>query len=152
MKKKQRELLILLELRKNSRNSSVEISKNANIPLSTTTDKLKKLNQTTIQKNISLINFNNVGYNTRVILIIKTNNKEKLKTFLLNKQCINSISRINNKSFLIEAIFKNLKELEEFKEKVYNIGIEELKIHHVIEEIKKEDFLTKQDHLSLINS
>lgn len=147
----QRELLIIAELRKNSRQSLAEIARKTNIPISTIFDKLIKLNKIIIEKNVSLFNFDKVGYNVRVNFIIKCNKKKELKNFLLNKPNVNSAHGINNgANFLIECFFKSFSELELFKEELADFGIEDLKEHHIVEEIKKEEFLTKEVHLSMV--
>lgn len=144
-----KDILILAELRKDSRQSLADISRKTGIPVSTIFDKLIKLNKDVLKKNVSLFDFDKMGYGVRVNFIIKCKKERGIKDFLLSNTNINSAYRINNGGdFLIECIFKNLYELEIFKEELANFGIEDLKEHHIVEEIKKEEFLTKKEHLS----
>jgi DNA-binding Lrp family transcriptional regulator len=145
-----RELKILSELRKNSRQSLTQISRKINIPVSTIFDKLIKLNNAIIKKNISLFDFDKLGYNIKVNFIVKNPSKKHFKKFLLNKININSLYRINNyNNYHIECFFKNLNELEIFKEELIDLGIKDLKEYHVVEEIKKEEFFTKPIHIEM---
>ncbi len=146
----EKELLILSELRKNSRQSLAEISRKTNIPISTVFDKLIKLDKLIIKKNVSLFNFDKMGYGIKVNFIVKCKKKQEIKDFLLNKTNVNSVYGINNGSdFIIECLFKTMCELELFKEELADFGIEDLKEHHIIEEIKREDFLTQQTHIKM---
>lgn len=147
----EKELLILIELRRNSRQSLANISSKTNIPVSTIFDKLVKINKLIIKKNIVLFDFDKVGYNVRVNFIIKCKKEREIKEFLLNKNDVNSVYGINNGGdFLIECLFKSMYELELFKEELADFAIEYSEEYHIVEEIKKEDFLTKREHLNMV--
>lgn len=144
----EKELLILSELRKDSRQSLAEISRKTNIPLSTVFDKLVRLKKAVIKKNISLFDFDKAGYNIQVNFIFKSKDNE-IRDFLLNKTNVNSAYIMNKGDFFAECFFRNMSGLERFKDELNGFKIEELREHHIIEEIKKEDFFTKQEHIDM---
>jgi DNA-binding Lrp family transcriptional regulator len=147
----EKELLILLELRKNSRQSLAEISRRTNIPISTVFDKMMRLNDCIVKKNISLYDFGMMGYGIQVNFFIKCVRKREINDYLFNNIYVNSVSRINNGSdFFVECFFKDMAELERFNEELQRFGIEELKQHHIVEEIKKEEFFTKRAHMKMV--
>lgn len=146
-----RDLLILIELRKNSRQSLASISRKTNIPVSTIFDKLINLNKSIIKRSMSLFNFSEIGYPLKVNFIIKCKENKGIKNFLLNKDSVNTIYRINNgDDFFVECIFKDMLELESFKMELIDFGIERLKEHSIVEEIKIEDFFTKKEHHKML--
>ena len=138
-----KELSILSHLRKDSRKSLSKISKETGIPLSTVFDNLGKLEKKVIKKYVSLIDFSKMGYNLKVNFILKSGDKkEELKQFLLSNKNVNSLLRLNGEAdFLVEGIFKDMKELEEFNNKLDGHKIVNKMEHHIIEEIKTEGFI-----------
>ena len=137
----EKEALLLKYLRGNSRISLAKISKETNIPLSTLCDSLKRLESNAIKKHVSLTNFSNIGYNIKVNFAISTGQKQKLKEFLLKHPNINSLSSlINGHDFFAECIFRDLKEVNEFKESLEKFNITKIEDTFIIDELKKEGF------------
>ncbi len=140
-----KDLEIITQLRKNARESLTRMSKKTSIPVSTIYDRLKVHENSLIKKFTSLIDFNELGFMTRVYIAIKVGSDKKdiLKEHLSKHPNINSFFRINNDyDFLVEGIFKNIKQLQEFMdnlEKRFNV---ETKIFYIVEDIKREAFLT----------
>ena len=139
-----KELKLLQHLRINSREKLTSISKKTKIPISTLFDLLKELNQSHIKKHTILLDFEALGYHTQanVFLKVPQEKKELLIKHLQHHPNINSVYKINNNwSFIIETIHKNVKELDNFLEKITDtFKIEKKEIHYLIEEIKKEGF------------
>jgi len=141
--------LILTELRKNARTPLAEISRNTNIPVSTIFDRLKKLEKKIIHKHTSLIDYSKINHNMVVNFIIKIDEPErkKLKDFLDKHRNVNSIYKITTGyDFMVECVFKDMKQIAEFNEDLLNFKIKNKEQFHVIEELKKEQFLTKKEH------
>ena len=138
-----KELSILNHLRKDSRKSLSKISKETGIPLSTVFDNLRKLEKKIIKRYVSLIDFSKIGYDLEVSFILDAGNgKDELKQFLILNHNVNSILSLGGRfDFLIECIFKDMKELENFKDKLDRYDIKGKKEHHIIEEIKIEGFI-----------
>lgn len=142
---KQKELLIIASLRKNSRQSLTDMSKRINIPISTIFDRLRIHERTIIRKHTSIIDFSKLGYNLKTKIVIKVHNDDKmaLKTLLMKHQSINSVYKLGDGfDFMVEGIFESLKELEDFSDLLDNqLRIENKKIYYVIEDMKREEFL-----------
>ncbi|MFW6383289.1 MAG: Lrp/AsnC family transcriptional regulator [Nanoarchaeota archaeon] len=150
------DLLLIASLRKNARETLTNMSKRVGMPVSTIFDKLKVFKGNEIKKHTSLIDFSKLGFGTRAVMILKArkNEREKLKGFLEKSHHINSISRINNGyDFIVDVIFKNLKELEEFGEKLEEkYKIKSKQNFYIIEDIKREDFLSDPEHVKLLEN
>ena len=141
-----KEILILSNLRKNGREKLTNISKETSIPVSTIFDKIKSYEASLIIKRHScLLNFSKLGYEIDVCLLIKSekDEREKLKEFLEQKNCLNSIFRITSSyDFLVEGIFKDMQELHDFLEKMEEtFNLTRIEVLYIVGELKRENFL-----------
>ena len=140
-----KDLRILSHLRQNSRLTLTMMSKRTNIPISTIYDRLKLHTGGIIQRFTSLIDFSSLGYTTRANLIVKVSreNRDELREFLMKHPNVNCVFKINNEfDFMVETVFKNIKEVEEFKDKLEGrFSVEDMKIFYVVEDLKREGFL-----------
>lgn len=137
-------------LRENSREKLTTISKKTQIPISTLFDTLKELQGTLITKNTILLDFSKFGFDARAQVLLKVNqeNKDKLKKHLQCHPNVNNVYKINNGwNFIVEVVYKNIKEIDvflELLEKKY--GLVDKQIHYLIDDVKREGFsLTIQD-------
>lgn len=138
---KEKELVLLKHLRENARKSFVKISKEVQIPVSTLFDVLGRLERNVILKHTSLVDFSKLGYSLKVNFIIACEDKHKVKKFLLEHSNVNTLSSlINGSDFFVECIFKDMKEVMNFREDMQYIGIKDIEEIFVVEEIKKEEF------------
>ena len=143
-----KDLLVLVNLRRNSRKNLTSISRDTQIPVTTVFDKVRRLNLGIIKKHTSLLDFSRLGYNTQVNLALLCKNKKETLAFLKQHSNVNAIYGLERDyDYYVELIFRNLKELEEFTEKLDDLGVKKFESHHVIEELKKEAFLTDIAHL-----
>ena len=135
----EKELLILSHLRENSRKSMAEISRQTDIPISTVFDKIKKLENILVTKHTSLIDFSKLGFNIKIGVLLKTNKKLGLRNFLINNKNVNLAYRVDKGfDYFIEAIFRDVREFDSFKEQIKIFDIEKINFHPIIEDIKKE--------------
>ena len=144
--------LIITELRNNARMALADISRNTGIPVSTIFDKLKKLEERCVHKHTSLIDFSKVNYNMIVNFVLRVEEKEreKVRSFLLKHNNINNVFRLNSGyDFLVEGVFRDMKQIEDFNEEIMKFKIVSKKDFHVIEELKKEEFLSEKEHFDL---
>jgi DNA-binding Lrp family transcriptional regulator len=142
---KNSDLKLISHLRKNSRQTLTEISKETRIPISTLYDKLKVHENSVILKHTTLLDFSKLGFNCRANILLKAAREErdKLGSYLKAHPSINNLYKINNGyDFLAEGVFYNVKELEDFMDTLdKTFPIEEKKTHYVIEDLKREEFL-----------
>ena len=138
-----KELVLMAHIRKNSRVRLTQISKQTGIPVSTLFDMLKST--PLVAKFSALLDFPQLGFNTKAMLLLKAgkDSKDVLKAHLMKHQGINSMYRVNNGyDFLVEVVFRNMVELEEFIEKLENeYGIKTKEVHYLLEDLRREDFL-----------
>ena len=148
---KQKDMRIITYLRTNARMPLTLISRKTKIPVSTIFDRLKANENNIIIKHTSLIDFSKLGYNIRTNIAIKVdrNDKEALKKFLIMHHAANSVYKVSNEfDFMVECIFKQIKDMDEFMENLENkFKIQEKKAYFIIEDIKKEAFMSNPDLL-----
>ena len=112
-----KEMLILANLRNNARETLTKMSRKTSIPVSTIFEKLKTYESGLIKKYTSLIDFTKLGYNTRATILVKTTKeyRDKLRQHLLLDKSLNSVYKINNGyDFMLEGIFREIKDVEQF--------------------------------------
>ncbi len=138
----EKETKLLKHLRENSRESLTSISAKTGIPVSTLFDVLKKLESGVIIKHVPLLDFSKIGYNIRVNFAINSKNNSKMREFLANHRNVNSLSSLidNNFSIFAECLFKNLKEMSDFKDSLSRFEVTNISENFIVEELKKEDF------------
>jgi len=149
-----KDMLILTYLRRNARITLTNLSKKTRIPISTLFDKLKLHEKDVIIKHTALFDFAKLGYNTKANIILKVNKtqRDELKDHLAKHQNINTVYRITNGfDFMIEGIFKNIVEMEDFIDRLEDkFDITEKKTFYVIDDIKREEFLTQTELLPIM--
>ena len=141
----ERELIILSHFRQNGRKSLTKISRETGIPISTLFEKLKQLQHNVILKPTALLNFNKIGFNVMVKILLKANKDKKIELcdYLVNNLNVNSIVSLSNGyDFFIETIFRNLKEFKCFTDRLEDFDIVEKEDFFVIEDLKRESFLS----------
>ena len=69
--------------------------------------------------------------------------RDDLRSFLVAHANVNCVFKINNEyDFIAETVFKNIRDVEEFKEKLEErFPLQGLKIFYVVEDLKREGFL-----------
>ncbi len=149
-----KDILLLCELRKNARESLTNISKKTGIAISTLFDRLKLQEKELIKKHTALIDFSKLGYTARANISLKVNKEDKKSClgFLQGHQNINSIYKINNGyDYLVEAVFRNIKDLEEFVEQIEErFNIEKKDVFYIIDELKREEFMADKELASIV--
>ena len=150
---KQKEIELLGHFRSNARATLTEMSKATRIPVSTIFDKLRQYEDgLIIKKHTTLLDFRKLGYDIKIQLLVMVDKgqREGLQRFLAIHPKVNTVFRVNNGyDFLIEAIFRDMNELDEFTRKLDEHGIREKKEFFVMEEIKREEFMAYKDNLGV---
>lgn len=148
-----KEILLLTYLRNNARESLTRISRHTNIPVSTIFDRIKTYQGNIIKKHTTLLNFQQLGFDIKLYMLFKVKKEQKndFLTFLLNHTNTNSLFRVNSGfDYMAEFVFKDMSKLSDFNEQIEKFQIEERKEFFVLEDIKRESFLTKQIDIELL--
>ncbi|MFC1697000.1 Lrp/AsnC family transcriptional regulator [Nanoarchaeota archaeon] len=142
-----KDFLIIKQLRKNSRQSLTNISETTKIPVTTVYDRMKNIFSKMINKHTCLVNYPALGLNGRahIALRIEHSTRMPLQNYLLEHKNVNALYIINyGYDLLLEVVFKDLGEIKNFVENLnMNFNIVSVQIHHIIDELQRESFLTK---------
>jgi Lrp/AsnC family transcriptional regulator, leucine-responsive regulatory protein len=146
MKLKNKDLLLMSYFRNNARENLTKISRQTQIPVSTIFQRLREFEKGPIQKHTTLLDFRQLGFDLRLnmMIAITKENKETCKQYLIKNDHVNSLYKINNGfDYMIECIFKNMSELQRFLDIIEKYGILQKLEVFILEDIKREEFLTK---------
>ena len=148
---KEKDLKVLSHFRNNARESLTKMSKKTKVPVSTIFDRLREYeNSSLIKKHTSIIDFKALGFGVRTHLVLRSDRskRDQLKDFLTKHNSVNNVFRISNGfDFFVEAIFKNLDELDIFNKLLENYKLEDRQEFFVMEDIKREDFLCHKENI-----
>lgn len=140
------DLKLISNLRKNSRATLTYISKKTRIPITTLHNRLRHHQEDLILKHTTLIDFSKIGFLCRANIMLRTDreNRDRLGNYLKAHPAVNNLFKINNGfDFMVEGVFAHIKDMEDFLEEIETrFGLEEKKTHHIIDDIKREDFMT----------
>lgn len=148
-----KDILLMTFLRNNARENLTRISRLTSIPVSTIFDRLKEFEKEIIKKHTTLIDFKKIGFDIKIDMLIKVlkEQKDELKEFLIKNENINSVFKVNNGfDFLIEAIFKDMNDLQRFIELLERFNIENKQEIFILEDLKREGFLADKNHAELL--
>ncbi len=137
------DLVIVAHLRQNARISLTKLAHKTGMPVSTLYDRVHALDRLGVTRLCALLDFGTLGFRTQAMLLLKTTKRDELQEYLRTAWPVNTLVRINNGyDFLAECIFKDLRELEEFCEKLQkNYGVRNIETHLLVEELARENFL-----------
>ena len=151
-----KDLVILSHLRKDSRETLTKMSKKTQIPISTLFDRMKIHENEIIKRYTTILDFTQLGYNARVKIAIKVkrDDRKKLENHLLNHHNVNSLYQINNGyDFMMEGIFKNIKEVEDFMERLeIDFRLKTSQVYYIIDDIKREEFMSNPELIDIIKN
>jgi DNA-binding Lrp family transcriptional regulator len=127
--------------------SLTKMSRKTQIPISTLYERIKSYKAGLIKKHTAIIDFSQLGFTARakVLLRVDKDDRAGLKGHLMASPFTNGVFKVNNGfDFLVEFIFRNMKELEEHLEYLQeNFNLKDTKAFYIIDELKEEDFLSK---------
>lgn len=149
---REKELQILRFLRMNSRETLTRLSKKTGVPISTLFDKLKEYRERLITRHTCLLDYQKLGFDLRVQLLFKVQKeKEAFEQYLTTHYHVNSVFRINNGyDYLVEAVFKNMRDFTDFLTGLDRFAIKDRKEFYVLQDVKREAFLTSETHVTLM--
>ena len=150
---KNHDAIIVSLLRENGRMSLTKMSRMTKIPVSTLYEKIKGLDNGLIRKHTTLIDFSLLGFSARARVLFKVRKTEmqKLKDHLLASPSLNELYKVNNGyDFMAEFIFQTMKEMEEYLDMLgEKYSLEKEEIFYLIDELRREEFLSKAHVLLL---
>ena len=142
---KDKKILTLLD--ENSRLSNSQIAKKVGLSKPAVEYRLQRFHKNNIIFSYyTVIDFTKLGYLARAKVLLKTTPQERdrLRAFLIAHPSINNLYKINNGfDFMLEAVFKNVKDLEDFLEKTeLEFGVTEKNVFYIVEEVSREKFMS----------
>lgn len=138
------DIKVLALLRQDSRQRLVDISKRTGIPVSTVFARLRLYLGSYVRRYTCLLNYDRLGYSIRVAMLLKVKpqNRQGLAGFLAKKPNVNSLYRVNNGyDFMVEAVFRDLNEVEGFLEEAEAGFGAKNQMHYLLENLKEQEFL-----------
>jgi len=145
---------IISHLRKNAREKITTISGKIDIPVTTIYDKVRAHEKKYIKKHTTLLDFPKIGMHARAHVSIKCDrgSREGLQKFLLEHPNVNSLYKVDfGTDFVAEVVFRNFREVQNFTETLEDgFRVDQIQTFNVIEELKKEEFMTDPEHFKVI--
>jgi DNA-binding Lrp family transcriptional regulator len=134
--------LLLGCLRNNSRKSLSEINAETGISVGTLAVSLQALERDAIVKYVSLLDPAKMGFSLKALYLLKAKNLDELVDFAKSSPNINTCSRLAEKDLLhLECFFRDMKQLDEFRETMRRLGARIVDEAFITEELKKEGFM-----------
>ena len=152
--KNKKDILLMTYFRRNARENLTQISRWTSIPVSTIFDKLREYEKGWIQRHTTLIDFKRLGFDIRVNILFKVakDSRDEFREFLIGNENINSIYRVNSGyDYFVDAIFRDMSDLQRFMELLEQFKIEAKQELFILEDIKRESFLTEEIHAKLLS-
>ena len=145
---KKKDLIVLSILRKDCRMSLTDISRKTKIPISTLYDKLKMFDKSIIKKRAAILDFSKLGYvvKTHMVFAVDRSQKDEFSNFMQISAHVNSLYKINNGyDYMAEMLHRDLYAMEKFMDELNSrFKIKEKKVFFIIDELKKEEFLSDE--------
>jgi len=149
----QKEMMIISNLRKDARMSLTSMSRSTHIPVSTIYENMKHFEDDVIKRYTCLVDFSKLGYSVRVNVMLRVDRqcRDAAAEYLAKAACVNSLYKINSGfDFMLEAVFRDMRELDDFIELVEErFRVKSKEVHFVIDDLKKEEFGAEPDLVRL---
>ncbi|MBI2550306.1 Lrp/AsnC family transcriptional regulator [Candidatus Woesearchaeota archaeon] len=146
--------VLLAHLRRNARIKLTAISRKTDVPVSTIFEKINGPLRSYVQRYTCLLNNSEIGFSSRATIILKVDKEQKAEIgqHLERHPNVNSLYRINNGyDFMLDVIFKQMMDLEEFIEQLERrFRIKHKEVYFIISEVKQESFLSDPEAVKLV--
>jgi DNA-binding Lrp family transcriptional regulator len=144
---KKNDILLLHHIRKNARTTMSDVHRQTKISIGHLFKRLDLLEKDVISRYSSLMDFSKLNYPIRVMFTLKMHkDTSSLYSLTKNSPNLNSFYNTNEGTdFIIDAYFKNMKELLDFKNSLVESGAQDVRSHHVLEHLKAESFLADEN-------
>ena len=135
---------IIRHLRKGKRVNISQIARDLREPISTVSDRIKRIDKKYVMKRSSLLDFQNLGYFAHELIALKAriNQKEDLLEYLRTQNCVNTIYATNTDySYLIELVCRDHLELVNWIEQLKSTFEVQLDSFQILKIEEKERFM-----------
>lgn len=153
---KKRDISMIPYLRQDARTTLTDLCRKTGIPISTAYERLKSLRKAGVLKFTALLDFAQLGFTTRIVVAVKVDReaRDEFEQYLLNHLQVNSVFRVNNGfSYLMDSVFKDMREAEDFIESMEaNFKLRKKMVFYVIGDLKSEAFLSDPFTLELVDN
>ncbi len=142
---KNKDVLIIAQLRRNARLQLTDISSRTGIPISTVYDRIRGYAGRSVKKYAAILDFPELGFpiTAHATFAVEKTQKAEFGGHLTRHPNVNSVYRINNgHDFMAEVIYPDISGLESFMDRLQErFKIRDKKVYYVVDELKKEEFL-----------
>ena len=135
--------ILLRRLRMNSRQSLSEISRNSQVSLPRLVRCLSKLEKEVIKRYFSVLDFARLGYGIRVLFFVEAREPGEIDTLFFGCGCINSCSRLENGILWLECVFRDMRGLSDFRDRLSERDMAIVQEYFVTELVKEEGFVAE---------
>lgn len=141
--KKENQIKILKKLRSNSRKSLSIVSRETNIKVPEIYSIIDSLqDKGVIKKFTSLIDHSSLGYGFNMLFQTKINSSVNFREHTKKNKSINNAYLLSESSGLMQCFFKDMHDVENFKDELSSLSwIESFSEHHILETVSHESFL-----------
>ena len=144
MKQKDREIIKCM--RTGKRVNISEIARQLNLPISTVSDHIRKIERKYVIKRASLLDYPKLGYfaNARVAMRVSPAKRSQLLDFLRNEECVNSIYHVNDGyDFLVDCVWKDAIDRKNWICRLSSDFSPEFHVFNILKVEEKERFVPK---------
>ena len=80
--------------------------------------------------------------------------RNDIREYLLKNHNINNVYKINNGyDFMVEVVFKHIKEMEDFLENLETkFDVKSKSVYYIVEDVKRETFMNNPSMLSVLGA
>ncbi len=137
----EKQFAIVSALRKDARTPLALISRETGIPSSTVFDYYQQLQGSIILKHTPLLDYEKLGYPLRKKFLLRTKNRKELLAWLAEQPAVNNLSRSDSYDAVVEALFRNVAELERFKEELQHLQPYLSREIDLLETLREKEFM-----------
>lgn len=154
MAKTKRDMSMIPYLRQDARISLTALSRKTGIPVSTAHERLKLLRKTGLLQLKALVNFEGLGFNSRILVALKVDRdtQDEVEKYLGDHRNVNTLWHIDNGfTLMIDAVFSNIRAARYFIEDLeQRYEVKNKMIFYILGEAKREAFLSDPATVGMI--